>query len=335
MRLVWSWCTRGTDGGFAQKQLISDRLASPSASPTPTRLLKRSRRDVRWNKILINSLYRVFLKSPVMVFLGICRSGGFFRHYKWLNKCILPMVPLTDNIVFGRKIAFLREMAAAVGSSLPWTRRKLATFSTSDSSKSSQQRRGTVKVTPKLRSPRPSPSGKCGGKCGGSLLPHQRGHPKAKTFKKNGGFWRRIAAPDPSNRANIPELKVSWYAEKKKKTFFDGKHQIMFSTTEVLIHPKQSRSSVLVDESSLYMRRDPAHGPIGRQKTRRYFFSSPEMHHVVSEPVCALTRHLMGSRKKREGTSARTLYVFVCLIVIMLSESSEIMKSSGPIGLKM
>lgn len=35
------------------------------------------------------------------------------------NKSILPMVPLTDNIVFGRKIAFLCEMAAAVGRSLP------------------------------------------------------------------------------------------------------------------------------------------------------------------------------------------------------------------------
>lgn len=90
------------------------------------------------------------------------------------------MVPLTDNIVFGRKIAFLCEMAAAVGSSLPRIRRKLSTFSTSDSSKCGQQRRGTVKVTPKLRSPRPSPSGECGG----SLLPHRRGHPKAKTFKR-------------------------------------------------------------------------------------------------------------------------------------------------------
>lgn len=90
------------------------------------------------------------------------------------------MVPLTDNIVFGRKIAFLCEMAAAVGSSLRRIRRKLSTFSTSDSSKCGQRRRGTVKVTPKLRSPRPSPSGECGG----SLLPHRRGHPKAKTFKR-------------------------------------------------------------------------------------------------------------------------------------------------------
>lgn len=217
MRLVWSWCTWGTDGGFAQKQLISDRLASPSASPTPTRLLKRSRRDVRWKKNLINSLYRVFLKSPVIVFLGICRSGGFFRHCKWLNKCILPMVPLTDNIVFGRKIAFLREMAAAVGSSLPWTRRKLATFSTSDSSKSSQQRRGTVKVTPKLRSPRPSPSGKCGGKCGGSLLPHQRGHPKAKTFKKTEDSGGASLHPIRQTVQTSPSSTSAGMREKKKK----------------------------------------------------------------------------------------------------------------------
>lgn len=84
------------------------------------------------------------------------------------------MVPLTDNIVFGRKIAFLCAMEAAVGSSFPRTRRKLSTFSTSGSSESTRQRRGTVKVTPRLRSPRPSLSGQCGG----ALLPHRLGHPK-------------------------------------------------------------------------------------------------------------------------------------------------------------
>lgn len=47
----------------------------------------------------------------------------------------------------------------------------------------------------------------------------------------------------------------------------------MLPTTEVLIHPKHSRSSVRVDESSLYMLRDPARGPIGRQKTRCFFSS--------------------------------------------------------------
>lgn len=52
------------------------------------------------------------------------------------------MVPLTGNIVFGRKIASLCATEAAVGSSFPRTRRKLSTFSTSDSSEPRRHREG-------------------------------------------------------------------------------------------------------------------------------------------------------------------------------------------------
>lgn len=103
------------------------------------------------------------------------------------------MGPLADNIVFGRKIAFLCAMEAAVGSSFPRTRRKLSTFSTSDRSESRRQRRGTVKVTPRLRSPRPSPSGQCGG----PLLPHRLGHPKMPKRLKQ----RRVPAAHRCTRS--------------------------------------------------------------------------------------------------------------------------------------
>lgn len=51
---------------FTQKQLISGRVASISASPTPTWSLKRIRRDARRKKIEMISLSCVFfLKSSV------------------------------------------------------------------------------------------------------------------------------------------------------------------------------------------------------------------------------------------------------------------------------
>lgn len=105
--------------------------------------------------------------------------------------------------------AFPCEKAAAVGGSLPAfpplaprTRRKVATFSTSDSSKSSPQRRGAVKVTPELGSTRrvasPSPA-----------------RPPA-TPKRTEGSGDASLHPIRQNVQTIPELNVSRSAGGRK-----------------------------------------------------------------------------------------------------------------------
>lgn len=117
-------------------------------------------------------------------------------------------------------------------------------------------------------------------------------------------------------RQSVRTAPSSMSAGLRGESMWSG-HQIMFPSAAVLIHPCQSRSSVLVDESSLYMRRDPARSPIERPKTRRCSPPTPTSpHHVVSEPVCAPTRLLMGSRKNRRHICCHSrVCMCVCVCV--------------------